>query len=57
MHLFEIIPDYDLDIMIPGQTLIKYYCRIFEEIKLVFLSFKSDAVLVHGDIVTMKATT
>ncbi|MFP3013797.1 MAG: hypothetical protein ACTS8P_05775 [Arsenophonus sp. NC-XBC3-MAG3] len=43
--------------MIPGQNLIKYYCRIFEEIKLVFLSFKSDAVLVHGDIVTIKATT
>lgn len=56
LHLFEIIPDYDLDIMTPGQDLTDITCRILEGMKPVLLSFKPDVVLVHGDTATTMAT-
>lgn len=57
LHLFEIIPDYDLDIMTPGQDLTDITCRILEGMKPVLLSFKPDVVLVHGDTATTMATS
>ncbi|MGP1959255.1 MAG: hypothetical protein ACTS7E_04830 [Arsenophonus sp. NC-CH8-MAG3] len=50
LDLFEIISDYDLDIMISRQDLNNITCRILEGIKSAFLSFKPDAVLVYGEI-------
>lgn len=57
LHLFEIEPDYDLNIMKPGQDLTDITCRILEGLKPVFADFKPDVVLVHGDTTTTMATS
>ncbi|QCJ71716.1 UDP-N-acetylglucosamine 2-epimerase (non-hydrolyzing) [Providencia heimbachae] len=57
LKLFEITPDYDLNIMKPGQDLTDITCRILEGLKAVFADFKPDVVLVHGDTATTMATS
>ena len=49
LKLFSIVPEYDLNIMQPGQGLTEITCRILEGLKPVLESFKPDVVLVHGD--------
>ncbi|MFV0547954.1 MAG: non-hydrolyzing UDP-N-acetylglucosamine 2-epimerase [Limnobaculum xujianqingii] len=57
LKLFNIKPDYDLDIMRPGQGLTEITCRILEGLKPVLEEFKPDVVLVHGDTTTTLATS
>ncbi|WES68211.1 UDP-N-acetylglucosamine 2-epimerase (non-hydrolyzing) [Superficieibacter sp. HKU1] len=57
LHLFSIIPDYDLNIMSPGQGLTEITCRILQGLKPILESFKPDVVLVHGDTTTTIATS
>ncbi|WP_140921353.1 non-hydrolyzing UDP-N-acetylglucosamine 2-epimerase [Limnobaculum xujianqingii] len=57
LKLFNIKPDYDLDIMRPGQDLTEITCRILEGLKPVLEEFKPDVVLVHGDTTTTLATS
>jgi UDP-N-acetylglucosamine 2-epimerase (non-hydrolysing) len=57
LRLFEITPDYDLNIMKPGQGLSEITCRILEGLKGVLEEFKPDVVLVHGDTTTTLATS
>ncbi|MEB6334567.1 non-hydrolyzing UDP-N-acetylglucosamine 2-epimerase [Serratia rhizosphaerae] len=57
LRLFEIVPDYDLNIMQPGQGLTEITCRILEGLKGVLEAFKPDVVLVHGDTTTTLATS
>lgn len=57
LELFEIIPDYDLDLMKAGQTLNEVTARILIELKPVLQEFKPDVVLVHGDTATTFAAT
>ncbi|MGG4608208.1 non-hydrolyzing UDP-N-acetylglucosamine 2-epimerase [Providencia sp. Me31A] len=57
LKLFEIVPDYDLNIMKPGQDLTDITCRILEGLKGVFADFQPDVVLVHGDTATTMATS
>ena len=57
LNLFEITPDYDLNIMKPGQDLTDITCRILEGLKAVFADFQPDVVLVHGDTATTMATS
>jgi UDP-N-acetylglucosamine 2-epimerase (non-hydrolysing) len=57
LRLFEIVPDYDLNIMKPGQGLSEITCRILEGLKGVMEEFKPDVVLVHGDTTTTMATS
>lgn len=57
LSLFEIKPDYDLDIMKAGQTLNDITARILLEIKPVLQEFKPDVVLVHGDTATTFAAS
>jgi UDP-N-acetylglucosamine 2-epimerase (non-hydrolysing) len=52
LDLFEIKPDYDLDLMKAGQTLQSITCDIIEMITPVLESFRPDYVLVHGDTTT-----
>ena len=52
LRLFEITPDYDLNIMKPGQGLTEITCRILAGLKPVLDDFKPDVVLVHGDTTT-----
>lgn len=57
MSLFQITPDYDLDLMSAGQTLSQITGRILENLGPVFADYKPDVVLVHGDTATTFATT
>jgi UDP-N-acetylglucosamine 2-epimerase (non-hydrolysing) len=57
LELFEITPDYDLDLMKAGQTLNEVTARILIELKPVLQEFKPDVVLVHGDTATTFAAS
>jgi UDP-N-acetylglucosamine 2-epimerase (non-hydrolysing) len=57
LDLFEITPDYDLNLMKPGQTLNDITARILLELKPVLQEFKPDVVLVHGDTATTFAAS
>lgn len=57
LALFEIKPDYDLDIMQPRQGLSEITASILQGIKSVLEEFKPDIVLVHGDTTTTFATS
>lgn len=52
LGLFEIRPDYDLDIMKPGQTLAGITTEILARLDPVLAEFQPDLVLVHGDTST-----
>ena len=52
LDLFEIEPDFDLNIMKAGQTLNDVTTSILVGLKPVLESFKPDVVLVHGDTAT-----
>lgn len=55
LHLFDIHPDYDLDIMKPGQDLYDVTARILTGMRSVLTECKPDLVLVHGDTSTSTA--
>lgn len=57
LELFELKPEYDLNIMKPGQDLNDVTCGILQGLKPVLEEFKPDIVLVHGDTATTFATT
>lgn len=57
LELFEITPDYDLNIMKPGQDLTDVTTAILQGLKPVLADFKPDVVLVHGDTATTLATS
>lgn len=52
LELFEITPNYDLNVMQPGQDLYDVTTRILSGLKSVLQDFKPDIVLVHGDTTT-----
>jgi UDP-N-acetylglucosamine 2-epimerase (non-hydrolysing) len=52
LHIFEITPDYDLNIMKDRQTLIDVTTRGLEGLDKVMKDVKPDIVLVHGDTAT-----
>ncbi|ODS14033.1 non-hydrolyzing UDP-N-acetylglucosamine 2-epimerase [Pseudoalteromonas tetraodonis] len=52
LELFEIVPDYDLNIMKPGQSLYDVTTNILLGLKPILEEFKPDLVLVHGDTST-----
>ena len=57
LGLFEIKPDFDLDIMKPKQDLTDVTTAILQGLKSVFAKFRPDIVLVHGDTATTFAST
>ena len=57
LALFEITPDYDLDIMTAAQGLTDITCAILQKMEPVLAKAKPDRVLVHGDTTTTLATT
>ena len=57
LHLFQLQPDYDLNIMRPEQGLTEITCRILQGMKTVLADFKPDVVLVHGDTTTTLAAS
>lgn len=52
LELFEISPDYDLNIMKQGQDLYDVTASVLLGLKEVLYEFKPDLVLVHGDTTT-----
>lgn len=55
LHIFEIIPDYDLNIMKQGQDLYDVTFRVLLGMRDVLQEAKPDIVLVHGDTTTSTA--
>ncbi len=52
LDFFEIVPDYDLDLMLPNQSLNKLSAKILSKMDEVLDIEKPDLVLVHGDTTT-----
>ena len=52
LDIFEIIPDYDLDIMQANQTLEELTGRLINKISFIIKQEQPDLVLVHGDTTT-----
>ena len=55
LHLFEIRPDYDLNIMKQGQDLYDVTARVLTGMRDVLKEVQPDIVLVHGDTTTSMA--
>ena len=49
LNIFDINPDYDLNIMKPGQDLFDVTSNVLSGVKRVLSDFNPDIVLVHGD--------
>jgi len=52
LAFFELVPDYDLDLMTPNQSLNELSARILNEVDEVLKRETFDLVLVHGDTTT-----
>ena len=52
LKTFEIVPDYDLDIMQQGQTLSDITARVLAGLESVIQKVKPNIILVHGDTTT-----
>lgn len=57
LDVFNVVPDYDLNIMKEGQTLYSITTSILDTIKPVLETENPDIVLVHGDTSTTFATS
>ena len=56
LRIFEIRPDYDLDIMKQGQDLYDVTARVLSGMRDVLKEAQPDVVLVHGDTTTSTAS-
>lgn len=57
LSLFSIVPDYDLAIMRPGQSLSEITSAVLSALGTVLADFRPDLVLVHGDTTTTLAAS
>jgi UDP-N-acetylglucosamine 2-epimerase (non-hydrolysing) len=57
LELFDIKPDYDLNLMKPGQDLYDITSNVLLGMKNVLSNFNPDVVLVHGDTTTTSSTS
>lgn len=55
LHIFDIRPDYDLNIMKQGQDLYDVTARVLTGMRDIFKVCRPDVVLVHGDTTTSTA--
>ena len=55
LRIFDIVPDYDLDIMKQGQDLYDVTARVLTGMREVLQESQPDLVLVHGDTTTSTA--
>lgn len=55
LHIFDIVPDYDLNIMKQGQDLYDVTSRVLLGMRDVLKEVRPDVVLVHGDTTTSTA--
>jgi UDP-N-acetylglucosamine 2-epimerase (non-hydrolysing) len=57
LSLFDITPEYDLNLMVENQTLNDVTAKIIIKMRNVLLDFRPDIVLVHGDTATTFAAS
>lgn len=57
LELFELVPDYDLNIMKQNQTISQITSNVLIGLEEIFKKEKPDIVLVHGDTTTTFATS
>ena len=57
LHLFQSRPNFDLDLMRPGQDLSDITSNVLLGMRSVFNAWKPDIVLVHGDTTTTLAAS
>ena len=57
LEIFEITPDYDLDVMQPDQTITTITTNVMNRLEQVIQAEKPDIILVHGDTTTTFAPT
>jgi len=57
LNLFDIVPDVDLDLMRPDQTLAGLTAAIFTHLDPVLVKLKPDWILVQGDTTTVMASS
>lgn len=57
LGLFNIVPEFDLDLMKPGQDLTDITTKVLLGMRDVFRAWRPDYVLVHGDTTTTLATS
>jgi len=57
LELFELVPDYDLNIMKQNQTISQITSNVLMGLEEVFIKEKPDIVLVHGDTTTTFAAS
>jgi UDP-N-acetylglucosamine 2-epimerase (non-hydrolysing) len=55
LNTFEIRPDIDLNLMLPGQDLFDITASVLLEMRSIFKEHKPDLILVHGDTTTTLA--
>lgn len=55
LKIFDVTPDYDLNIMKQGQDLTDVTARVLTGLRDVFMECRPDVVLVHGDTTTSTA--
>ncbi len=55
LEVFKIKPDYDLNIMKPGQTLAYITAEVLKGLEEIIIKERPDLVLVHGDTTTAMA--
>jgi UDP-N-acetylglucosamine 2-epimerase (non-hydrolysing) len=56
LDFFEITPDYDLNLMRPGQNLFQLTADIITGLKIILEDFNPDYTFVHGDTTTSMAS-
>lgn len=57
LTLFDVVPDFDLDLMRPGQDLTDISSNVLLGLRRVFNEWRPDFVLVHGDTTTTFAAS
>ena len=57
LDFFEIVPDFDLNLMKPNQSLFTLTSSILLDLKPILESFRPENVFVHGDTTTSMATS
>jgi len=57
LKIFDIKPDYDLDLMKPGQDLYDITVNVLSGLKSILSEYAPDIVLVHGDTTTTSAAS
>ena len=56
LEVFEVVPDYNLSVMVENQSLFDITDKVLAGIRDVLIKAKPDLVLVHGDTTTAFAT-